>query len=422
MNTRHSARWIRKTRWPLGRSLVVWCAILFGLFGAVPRTFAAPEMSAGTTSGGTEVKTTSVPVGADQGSDAPRSAEMTLPPVPAGFSVQDLGWLQVAYHPSLAARMRPLVQEAEQVRADLTARLGRPVLHRVHVRVGRTAGEMETLAPEGSHFPRYASGVAFSELGLILLTATSRYPGERHELVEVFRHELAHIALHDALHRDRVPRWFNEGFSVHASREASSARLSTLWTATLSGNLLPFSKLTRSFPKDANTASVAYAQAADLVRFLLSRGQEHRFAALIERVAGGQEFEAALKDAYSTDMYTLEKDWREDVARRYTFWPVIFGGSLVWVGALGLLVGGYARRRKRAQKKLARWAQEEAVEDARQKWAEGVLSRPQALGQGAAHETQSGEGVRETSQEPGVAAIRTPVPSVEHEGVRHTLH
>jgi hypothetical protein len=296
---------------------------------------------------------------------------------------------------------------------------------------------METLAPEGSRFPRYASGVAFSELGLVLLTATSRYPGERHDLVEVFRHELAHIALHDALHRDRVPRWFNEGFSVHASGEASSARLSTLWTATLSGNLLPFSKLTRSFPQDANTASVAYAQAADLVRYLLSQGQEHRFSALIERVAGGQEFEAALSDAYSTDMYTLEKVWREDVARRYTFWPVIFGGSFIWMGALALLVGGYARRRKRAQKKLARWAQEEAFEDARRQWTERALSRSQALVSGTQSPLQLGGAERpqrtlgeapetsvagQASLEHGVPVLGAPVPSVEHEGVRHTLH
>lgn len=414
-----------------------WLLALAVFFGATQVAFAEPLASSGRTNESAEVDGVGAFVGADHGSDAPRAAKMALPAIPEGFSVQDLGWLELSYHPSLAARMRPLVQEAEQIRADLTARLGRPVLHRVHVRVGRTTGEMETLAPEGSQFPRYASGVAFSELSLVLLTATSRYPGERHDLVEVFRHELAHIALHDALHRDRVPRWFNEGFSVHASGEASSARLSTLWTATLSGNLLPFSKLTRSFPQDANTASVAYAQAADLVRFLLSQGQEHRFAALIERVAAGQEFEAALSDAYSTDMYTLEKVWREDVARRYTFWPVIFGGSLIWVGALGLLIAGYARRRKRAQKKLARWAQEEAFEDARRLWAERALSRAQALAGGpegppqardAEHPPQtSGEtaettGAKRAKLEHGVSILGAPVPSVEHEGVRHTLH
>lgn len=363
----------------------------------------------------------------DLGSDAPRAASMDLPPIPEGFSVQDLGWLSVAYHPSLAAKMRLILDEAEQIRAELTATLGRSVLGRVHLRVGRTAGEMETLAPIGSGFPRYASGVAYSELGLVLLTATPRYPGERLILAEVFRHELAHIALHDAVSRDRVPRWFNEGFAVHASGEASSARLSTLWTATLSGNLIPFRKLTSSFPADAMTASVAYAQAADLVRFLLRQGEEHRFSALIQRVAGGQSFESALSDAYSTDMFTLEQHWREDVARRYTFWPVIFGGSLIWIAALGLLIWGYFRRRARATQKLARWTHEEAIEDARRQWAQSLLERARAVVEAVgAVGSSSTEGdqlpVAVTQDERAIPIFVRPVPKVEHDGERYTLH
>jgi hypothetical protein len=148
-----------------------------------------------------------------------------MPDVPEGFSTYDGGWLQMAYHPSLAARVRVLQEEAERFKDDLTRMLGQTVLDKVHVRVGRTAGEMETLAPDGTRFPKYAAGVAYSELGLVLLTAAPRYPGSRHDLLEVFRHELAHIALHDAVMRDNVPRWFNEGFAVHASGEAATDRL-----------------------------------------------------------------------------------------------------------------------------------------------------------------------------------------------------
>jgi len=137
--------------------------------------------------------------GADEGSDAPSAARLKMPEVPAGFSSYDGGWIQMAYHPSLSARVRVLQEQADEAKAQLTTLLGRSVLKKVHVRVGRTAGEMETLAPKDVGFPRYASGVAYSELGLVLLTARSRHPGERHDLPEVFRHELAHIALHDAV-------------------------------------------------------------------------------------------------------------------------------------------------------------------------------------------------------------------------------
>ncbi len=370
-------------------------------------------------------------VAKDVGSDAPSAHALKLPQAPAEFSSYDGGWIQMAYHPSLAARVRSLQQEADQVKSQLSTILGRPVLRKVFVRVGRTAGEMETLAPVGTGFPKYASGVAYSELGLVLLTSVSRYPGEDLDLGEVFRHELAHIALHDAVGRDNVPRWFNEGFAIHASGEAQTARMQSLWTATVSGNLLPFARLTRSFPNDASTASVAYAQAADLVRFLLRNGQEHRFEALIHRLGRGQEFNAALADAYQTDMYSLEKTWREDVARRYTFWPILFGGSLIWVFAFGLMIGGYVKRKRRAQVKLNRWAEEEALEDVRrEELTRRVLSLESIahggqtrliLREGATVHDKT-EGSLSLERRSQIGVLVHPIPTVEHDGERYTLH
>lgn len=366
-------------------------------------------------------------------------AALPGPRVPADFSSYDNGWLRMRYHPSLAAKVDVLQRQANAVQEELVQLLGAPVLGQVEVVVGRTPGEMETLAPQGARLPRYAAGVAFSEQGLILLTAGSRYPGERYDLLEVFRHELAHIALHDAVGRRNVPRWFNEGFAVHASKEAETARLQALWTATLAGRLIPLKQLTASFPSDADSASVAYAEAADVVRYLMRTDDAHRFSALIGRLKRGQEFSSALGDAYSTDLYALEKQWRQDVARRYTFWPVIFGGSLVWFGALGLMIAAYVRRRRQAQKKMAVWAREEALEDARQRLAQAVL-------QSASQWSQQGSGgVRivvatqtvpaPTESQPGQDRAAThvslpsgqrdalrPVPSIEHEGRRHTLH
>ena len=49
----------------------------------------------------------------------------------------------------------------------------------------------------------------------------------------MFRHELAHIALQDATLGHHVPRWFNEGFAIHASGESRYLRWKTLENATL---------------------------------------------------------------------------------------------------------------------------------------------------------------------------------------------
>lgn len=348
-------------------------------------------------------------------SDAPRvDSKLKIPPPPPGFNTHDGGWIRFAYEPGLRERVQPLITQADAARADLVRRLGRPVLSKVTVYVARTPGEMASLAPEGAPFPRYAAGVAYSDIGFVLLTLQPVDVNARHDLAEVFRHELAHVALHDAVDGRPVPRWFNEGLAVFASGEGSVTRLQTLWTATVWNQLLPLARLERTFPTDAVGVSVAYAQAADVVRFLIRREDQQRFMSLLERIRKGQEFDAALKDAYGLDLATLEFEWREDVSRRYTFWPALFSGSLIWVGAMGLFVWAWRRKKKRSEQTLARWEKEEALEDdLKRKLREAEAGRVRI--------------VIARDPRPDVGAFKPPpdegdVPRVEHDGRWHTLH
>ncbi len=347
---------------------------------------------------------------AEHPGDAPRLGTNALKvTVPKDFSTFNGGWITFAYHPSLNNRVQQLIADANSVRAELAERLGAPPITHVRVHVARTPGEMEVLAPEGAPYPEYASGVAYSELGLVLLTATPLEPTEHHDLGEIFRHELAHIALHQATRGRDVPRWFNEGFAVFASGEGSIVRLQTLWLATVSGHLWPMSKLARTFPADGASASIAYAQAADFVRFMVRREDRHRFSGLVSRLNDGLSFDQAIAESYGAGLETLEQEWNADVSQRYTFWPVLLGGSSLWVGLLGLFLWGYRRKRKEAKATLARWAKEEAFHDEveRLKAAPRVhivlapdVSRPE-------HFTP----IKEVE-----------VPKVEHDGGWYTLH
>ncbi len=359
-------------------------------------------------------------------SDAPRShgGVLRLPGVPAGFNTYDGGWIKFVYHPSIRERVQPLIADAAATRTALTEWVGQPVLSEVRVVVARTPGEMETLAPPNAPYPSYAAGVAYPEIGLVLLTIKPVHPNSAQDLTEVFRHELAHVALEDAVNGRPVPRWFNEGFAVLASGETSFVRMQTLWTATVSDNLLSLAQLERTFPMDENEASIAYAQAADVVRFLIRREEKHRFRGLISRLRDGETMDSALLNSYGEETSTLESEWREEVARRYTFWPVLFSGSLIWVGTLGLFAAGWRRKRRKAAATLARWESEEAAEDeARRRLA--LRADPSApaprvhivLARGLADEAPASI--------PPAALQRLPeieVPKVEHDGQWHTLH
>jgi hypothetical protein len=337
---------------------------------------------------------------------------LRLPQVAVGFSTYDGGWFRITYHPTSRERIEPLIAAADDAKRELEDWLGKPVLGKVRIDVARTPGEMETLAPRGAPYPEYASGVAYPEIGLVLLTLTPRFPNENLDLVQVFRHELAHVALTDAVGKYSIPRWFNEGFAVMASGETSFERMFVLSSATISDRLLPLSQVERSFPSDENKASIAYAEASDVVRFLVRREDRHRFRALVRELGSGRTLDMAAREAYGVDLVTLEHEWREDVAKRYTFWPVLFSGTAVWAAVLGLFVMGWRKRRARSRATLARWARDEAREDDLKRLQENarihiVLQR--------APETV-------TTPLPNAGPPEIEVPRVQHDGAWHTLH
>lgn len=350
-------------------------------------------------------------------SDAPRAGRgvLRLPPTPAGFNTYDAGWVRFIYHPSSRERVQPLIAQAEVVRHDLTERLGFPVLTEVRVEIARTPGEMATFAPSGAPYPEYAAGVAYSELGLVLLSLTPIHAGQEQDLGEVFRHELAHVALHDALNGQTVPRWFNEGFAVFASGESSFTRMKTLSMATVGGSLIPLRDLERSFPDDETKAQVAYAEAVDVLRFLVRREDAHRFRTLITELREGKAFEQAVLDAYAVDLATLELEWRDDASRRYTFLPILLSGTFFWVIALGLAVWAWRRRKRRDKLTLQRWAREEAVEDLQR-------ARLALRNEAARVHIVLAKGNELPVAQLAASNSEKEVPVVEHDGSWHTLH
>ncbi len=335
--------------------------------------------------------------------DTPRvMSDVVVPSVPAEMETRNLGWLRISYPPASRERIEPVIAGAELVKEHLSARFGQPVLSNVEVRIARSWEEMATMAPAVAPPPKYASGVAYSPLHLVLVTLVAPRTFEAVNLEETVRHELSHIALSDAVGDAHLPRWFQEGVAIHESGELGMTRATDLSQASLWGTLIPLSDLDR-FPADGYGVSVAYAESGDFVRYLMRDEDAPRFLHLVQRVRDGQRFDGAVADAYGSDMRKLEYQWKQDVSRRYSFWPGLLTGSFLWVLVVFALSWGYIKRRRRQKQIMARWAKEEAYEDAL------IAARRAVL-----------------ESEAGVAATATHVvvtlPVVQHEGRTHTLH
>ncbi len=332
------------------------------------------------------------------------SSQVTIPPVPASYKTRDLGWLHLAYPPAAEERVAPILAEADEFKAVLVERLGQQVLDRVEVRITPTFGDMARLAPIGVPPPGYASGVAYSRLHLVLITMLPPRGAEAVDVGETFKHEMVHVALEDATFGQHVPVWFNEGLAIYLSGEHSLARQNTLMSATFSGRLIPFADLDRSFPSDTFDVNVAYAESADVMRFLMQRTDQLRFTSMIGRVREGQPFERSAADAYGSDLRKLEFQWHRDAERRYSIIPVLTGGGILWVGVVAALVAAYVRRRRRTKAILARWEKEEAAEDLARARATAALAGADPILVG------------------GATIAARPSIKIEHDGHWHTIH
>lgn len=358
-----------------------------------------------------------------------------LPPPPRGFRVRNDDEAEYTY----PAHFEDDLSALDRARAEAWATIGDDIgidpAARVVIRIARNPEEMRAMAPRGIPPPSYASGVAYPSLGLILLTLTTHDPNAPvPNTTQVLTHELSHVALHRAVAGLPLPPWFSEGMAVHHSGENGLERIRTLWEGKSQGRLMRLSKLSDGFADNSGRVDLAYAQAADVVAFMLRepRGRE-KMRRLLAEVREGRSFDAALEATFFYDLPDLERTWRRDLDVRHSRWPLVLGGGGLWAVALVAIGIGYLRRRRRNRQVLTRWGNEEAAmasleAELRIKLARAERERAQERAR------LRSEAPLVTSPDPvdSVDPAVTPshdhsapdagIPSIDSEGERHTLH
>lgn len=386
-------------------ALLAWLALAVSVLIAAPVWAEAPIGSAGTADG---------PADDERPDDAPWLAnDVDVPAIPPEYLKHDGGWIQLAYHPSARERVRPLIERADGIRDQLRKDLGTDVLERAEVRIAAIPAEIARLAPAEHVGPRTA--VAFGAQSLIVMSLASPLEVEPTDLETTFRHLLAHLALDDALAGHSVPAWFHEAFAVQVSGQDVGLRAQTMALASLRRQLLPMRHLGVRYPESMPQASIARAQSVDFVQYLKSQDDEG-LGMLMDALRRESSFERALEATYGTDAASLENAWRRDVARRYSFLPIMLAGALVWL----LVATGAVIRRSRAARRARR---EEAELEEAQREAE----IEEATAQAAEAREEEDDRIRMVIAAPRIKGAKTlpptpDVPKIEHEGDWHTLH
>jgi hypothetical protein len=189
--------------------------------------------------------------------------------------------------------------------------------------------------------PSWGAAVAVPGARTILLRADAE------DLYRILRHELAHLALHEAV-PVRVPLWFDEGYAAWAAGEWERLGSIELNLAVVRGAIPELSGLDGALRATENTADAAYALAASAVTELARRNPSKSLTPLLSRLEQGRDFEAAVRETTGLSLSQFESEWRRDLRRRYSLatWLLAGGG---W-GLLALLLWILVRLRRRADR------------------------------------------------------------------------
>lgn len=187
-------------------------------------------------------------------------------------------------------------------------------------------------------FPAWGVGAALPPERTILLRADAG------NIYQTLRHELAHLALHEAV-RVRVPLWFDEGYASWAAGEWERLGVLELNLAVVRGAVPDLRGLDGALRGSSSTADAAYALAASAVVELARRNPSNSLRPLLQRLATGTDFEAAVRATTGLSLAQFDGQWRQTLRRRYSLatWLLAGGGWAVVTLALWALL-----RRRRA--------------------------------------------------------------------------
>jgi len=280
--------------------------------------------------------------------------------VPSGAIRLDAGRFTVVAFPSDERLARTVLRVAQT--NDTFPGLPRP-----------RAGVLIAIAPDAERFrawagpsaPEWGAAVAFPALQRIVMQG--RRAGSDAGSPEVtLRHELAHLALHEAL-GDLPPRWFDEGYASVSAGEwgreealAASIGLAVRGAPTLEG-------LELLFYRGASDAELAYALAHRAVADLMLLDAERGLTLFFANWKATGSFELALRQSFGLTSAGFEQAWQRQTRRRYGALALLANLSLAF-GVFAVVIGPFIwQRRRRDRERLQALRVADAAQEAAQR-------------------------------------------------------
>jgi hypothetical protein len=283
----------------------------------------------------------------------------------------DAGRFTIVAYPRDAALARALLADA--TRRDTFPGLPRP---RARAVVAIAPDRERFRALSGGQAPEWGAAVAFPAAGRIVLQGQAA-GSDAGDPLEVLRHELAHLALYEAL-GPLAPRWFDEGYASYAAGEWGRDELLATQRRAGPGAVPSLAGLDSGFYRGASTASASYAFAYRAVAELAALDRERGLTLFFGYWRETRSLERAVRLAYGVTLPAFEEHWQSRTRRRYGALAVATDVTLASTIFVALLLPLWIMRRRRDRRRFARLvaADAEAERRARESLLEALLRDP----------------------------------------------
>ena len=190
------------------------------------------------------------------------------------------------------------------------AALQTPQIETVDIFVYPSQTDLASAMQLGGH--RWASGVAYPELRVILIAA----PPNSHGLLAMQKyipHELTHMALFNLLGSQGyafLPTWLNEGLATYFETHPDPEYAQAIRTAQDINDLIQLTELCAPFPEEPVRAQLAYAQSGSLVHYLRHEYGWTAIRELLWAYADGQACSTGTESVIGQSLTQLEREWR----------------------------------------------------------------------------------------------------------------
>lgn len=307
-----------------------------------------------------------------------------LTPIDNRFNWQHLtrGLLQVNWYNRPTDFGQAILDDASGDLKNTGNLLGGSLVQPINLWVYQTDVDFHGSLPPGTY--EWVGGIAFpslSEASIVVAGLADQ------TLVRDMPHELTHLIFHQLIKDGEssgvyAPVWFDEGMAVYNQHYHEPDMQNRLNQALDTRSLLRLSNISDGFPADADKAYLAYAQSWNLIGYMFRTFGQAKLDQLIKDMDNPQnDFGQDLTLALGLDELHLENQWRLSLKQPGILTPdqitptpqatprpsvqtttssddrswvlVAFGGVLVVVSLVGLIVLFVAVNRRRKQPALA---------------------------------------------------------------------